>query len=247
MSYYVVHDWMVDELKLKGNELTCYAIIHSFSQDNKSFDGSLSYLANRCLSSKESIRLALNKLVAKGLIKKQETYKNGVKFCAYTSFKGGIQKSCIPSNKIGGGIQESCMGGIQKSCTNNKVLDIKEHTTLSGDLVLSPITNNSFKEKEKEKESAGVGKTNNPDVLIGNLATAFDSRKTIVNKTPINPNLKKFIATFSKDTQKRFYSWLDKSKSGKQLEPVSMLKALATIIRKPEQEIKDLYFSSINV
>lgn len=141
------------------------------------------------------------------------------------------------------------LGGqdVGQDADKDKERDIKKHTTLSGDLVLSPITNNSFKEKEKEKESAGVGKTNNPDVLIGNLATAFDSRKTIVNKTPINPNLKKFIATFSKDTQKRFYSWLDKSKSGKQLEPVSMLKALATIIRKPEQEIKDLYFSSINV
>lgn len=124
-GYVVIQGWMLTELHLKGNELLIYATIYGFSQDEESqFKGSLQYLADWCNSSKESARLCVNNLVARGLLIKEEDTINGVKFCRYRAVKpdpqeDGIQESCT-------GIQESCMdhtrklyGGIQESCINN--------------------------------------------------------------------------------------------------------------------------------
>lgn len=117
-KYISIQGWMVNELKLKGNDLLVYAIIYGFSQDNESeFTGSLSYLARWCNSTKNGVQKNLKKLVDAKLISKKSTIKNGVKYCSY---------SCIPYNKVVQGIQQSCTGhttelhgGIQQSCNNN--------------------------------------------------------------------------------------------------------------------------------
>lgn len=117
-KYISIQGWMVNELKLKGNDLLVYAIIYGFSQDNESeFTGSLSYLARWCNSTKNGVQKNLKKLVDAKLISKKSTIKNGVKYCSY---------SCIPYNKVVQGIQQSCTRhttelheGIQQSCNNN--------------------------------------------------------------------------------------------------------------------------------
>jgi hypothetical protein len=44
-QYINIQGWMVNELKLKGNDLIIFAIIFGFSQDQESwFNGSLQYL-----------------------------------------------------------------------------------------------------------------------------------------------------------------------------------------------------------
>ena len=117
-KYISIQGWMVEELKLKGNDLLVYAIIYGFSQDNESeFTGSLSYLATWCNSTKNGIQKNLKKLIDAKLISKKSTIKNGVKYCSY---------SCTPYNRVVQGIQQSCTGyttelhgGIQQSCNNN--------------------------------------------------------------------------------------------------------------------------------
>lgn len=117
-KYVSIQGWMVEELKLKGNDLLVYAIIYGFSQDDKSeFTGSLSYLARWCNSTKNGVQKNLKKLVDAKLISKKSTIKNEVKYCSY---------SCIPYNRVVQGIQQSCTGyttelhgGIQQSCNNN--------------------------------------------------------------------------------------------------------------------------------
>lgn len=129
-NYYVVQSFMVKDLKLKGLELSCYAIIYGFSQaEGQVFNGSLQYLADWTCSSKQAIMTALKKLVDKQLLTKTDKFVNGVKFVEYsaTDFTT-IQENCIGvSNKVEGGIQENCTPPIQENCTNNISNNLKNN------------------------------------------------------------------------------------------------------------------------
>ena len=71
-SYVVIQGFMINDLKLKGNELIIYAIIYGFTQDRQQeFNGSLGYLAAWTNSTNFGVSKALANLVAKGLIARQ--------------------------------------------------------------------------------------------------------------------------------------------------------------------------------
>ena len=119
-----IQAWMVTDLKLKGNDLIVYAIIFGLSQDGESkFYGSLQYLADWCGATKQGIQKNLKNLIEKNLIKKEETFNNGIKYCKY---------SCIPYNKVAYPIQQSCIP-MQQSCTNNINNNKSENKVLSKD------------------------------------------------------------------------------------------------------------------
>jgi predicted transcriptional regulator/rubrerythrin len=83
-NYITIQGWMVNQLKLSGNDLLVYAIIYGFSQDEESaFQGAMSYLAASVNASKRTVFDVLNRLVEKGLIVKKEFIKNGQKYCDY--------------------------------------------------------------------------------------------------------------------------------------------------------------------
>lgn len=83
-DFIVIQEFMVRELRLKGNELLVYAIIFDFSQTKEQkFSGSLRYLAGRINSTKQSVLNSLKSLMQKGYIKKEEQIINGVKYCSY--------------------------------------------------------------------------------------------------------------------------------------------------------------------
>lgn len=124
-SFFTVQAFMVNELKLKGNELLIYAIIFGFSQaENQFFTGSLNYLASWCgISSKTTVKTILNNLIDKGLLEKEDIYKNGVKYCKYkalTEIKSisipadEDKKNCNGISKIDTGYINNCYGGISK-------------------------------------------------------------------------------------------------------------------------------------
>lgn len=124
-SFFTVQAFMVNELKLKGNELLIYAIIFGFSQaENQFFTGSLNYLASWCgISSKTTVKTILNNLIDKGLLEKEDIYKNGVKYCKYkalTEIKSisipadEDKKNCNGISKIDMGYINNCYGGISK-------------------------------------------------------------------------------------------------------------------------------------
>ena len=124
-SFFTVQAFMVNELKLKGNELLIYAIIFGFSQaENQFFTGSLNYLASWCgISSKTTVKTILNNLIDKGLLEKEDIYKNGVKYCKYkalTEIKfisipaDEDKKNCKGISKIDMGYINNCYGGISK-------------------------------------------------------------------------------------------------------------------------------------
>ena len=114
-NYVVIQGWMVNKLKLKGNELLVYALIYGFSQsENQKYAGSLQYLADWTNSTKQGVLKNLKLLVEKGFIQKEERMINGIKFCEYyaTEFNGVL-------NKVEWGIKQSLTGGIKQSLTNN--------------------------------------------------------------------------------------------------------------------------------
>ena len=124
-SFFTVQAFMINELKLKGNELLIYAIIFGFSQaENQFFTGSLNYLASWCgISSKTTVKTILNNLIDKGLLEKEDIYKNGVKYCKYkalTEIKSisipadEDKKNCKGISKIDTGYINNCYGGISK-------------------------------------------------------------------------------------------------------------------------------------
>lgn len=83
-NYITIQGWMVNELKLKGNELLTFAIIYGFTQDGESrFQGSCAYIADWLGSSRQTALNMLNLLASKGLINKNEKLVNGIKVCDY--------------------------------------------------------------------------------------------------------------------------------------------------------------------
>lgn len=100
-SYITIQGWMVNDLKLTGNELLVYAVIYGFSQDGETkYTGSRQYLADWCGCSKPTIQAALNKLTERGLIIKDEIFSNGVKYCTYVANLTTSKEILLPGKKI---------------------------------------------------------------------------------------------------------------------------------------------------
>ncbi len=85
-NFYTVFGWMLNVLELKGNELTIFAIIYSFSQDGESeFTGSISYLQSFAnVDSKQTVYTMLERLNKKHFIKKRGFKEGNVQRYAYS-------------------------------------------------------------------------------------------------------------------------------------------------------------------
>lgn len=157
-NYYVVQSFMVKDLKLKGLELACYAIIYGFSQaEGQVFNGSLQYLSDWTCASKQAVMTALKKLVEKNLLTKNDKYINGVKFVEYSATDlTTIQETCIrESNKVEGGIQESCIPPIKETLPNNISYKKENNTTNNKELI--------------NKQSSAVAPNKYTNILIRNF------------------------------------------------------------------------------
>ena len=94
-NYYTVFGWMRNDLHLKGNELTIYALIYSFSQDGESeFKGSISYIKDFTGAGRTTIKSILASLEERGYIAKCNRNKDTGETNAYRA---------IPREEIRGG------------------------------------------------------------------------------------------------------------------------------------------------
>ena len=110
---------MINNLKLSGNELICYAVIYGFSQDEESyFMGSLTYLKGWMNASVPTVLKVLNSLVEKKLIAKREEIVDKVKRCYYQvtkeSLVGGTKESLVHINNNIRNNNKSISNDIQK-------------------------------------------------------------------------------------------------------------------------------------
>ena len=113
-NFYTVQGFMINKLKLKGNELSIYAIIYGFSQTgSQRYTGSLKYLMDWINTrSKQTVMNCLNSLLEKKYIDKEVYYKNNIKYCSY-----GVVQNLDHQSKI-------CNEGGPKIGHNN--INIKE-------------------------------------------------------------------------------------------------------------------------
>lgn len=122
-NYINIQGWMVTDLKLKGNSLLIYAIIYGFSQEEgQRFTGSLQYLAEWTNSTKRGVLKNLQTLVDAGLLEKEDTVVNGVKFCAYRRTKfieGSEQSSPGYGTEFAGGSEQSSPNNLPDMSNNN--------------------------------------------------------------------------------------------------------------------------------
>ena len=106
-NYVVITGEMITELGLKGNELLIYALINGFCQDEESqFYGSLAYLMEFTSLSKQGVINTLNSLMGKGLIEKNQTEINGVRFNSYRTI-GWMSNNLTTSQNNEGSKKES--------------------------------------------------------------------------------------------------------------------------------------------
>lgn len=104
-NYYVVQGWMINRLKLSGNELLTYAVIYGFSQnEGDSFGSGLNYLCQAIGYTKPSAIKCLQSLQEKGFIFKNKFAKNGVKntqyFCNLKALETATGKETLPVKKL---------------------------------------------------------------------------------------------------------------------------------------------------
>lgn len=147
-NYYQISGWMVNKLKLKGNELHIFGIIYGFSQDGENqFTGSLNYLSDWISSSRQTVIKTLKELEKKNYILKEQYEINNVKlnkYCVNLNYineliiSEGSQKIRPPVKNLDGGSQKNRLGvvkkldgGSQKIRPNNYIYnkDINKITT----------------------------------------------------------------------------------------------------------------------
>ncbi len=125
-NYVCLQAWMVKELGLKGSELIIYSLIYSFSQaDGNYFTGSLTYLSEWTGTTKRSVIDQLKRLQERGLIEKDETYINNVKFCKYRYRKDAVDFTT--SEKTSPGVVKKLHRGGEKTSPNNIVDNIDDN------------------------------------------------------------------------------------------------------------------------
>lgn len=160
-NFITIQGWMVNDLKLSGNELICYALIYGFTQDEESeIRGSLQYISDWLGISKQNVRLIIKRLVEKGLIIKRDEFINNVKFCRYTV--------CMKQPQ---GMNVSCMGGGNETATDNNSnnnKDNKEDTNVSKKVSFSPTEEekNMFEEFRKKYPGNKRGLKTELDLLV---------------------------------------------------------------------------------
>lgn len=90
--FILIHEWMVKEADLSGNELILFALIYGYSRDGNWFQGTISYICKRTGMSRNSAIRALHSLCEDGFLQKRDRPYKGMKYVEYQS---------VPSAKMG--------------------------------------------------------------------------------------------------------------------------------------------------
>ena len=122
-NYYVTYGWMVNELGLRGNELQIFALIYGFSQSNKQFNGSISYLAEWIGGRRATAQAVLDRLVKKGLITK-ETNSSGTPnvYKINVNLYGNRTPTCTETvHPLYGNRTPTCTETVHNNYINNNI------------------------------------------------------------------------------------------------------------------------------
>lgn len=206
-NYFIVQGWMINKLKLSGNELNIFAIIYGFSQDGVScFDGSAQYLADFCGISRVSALNILAKLTEKGFIQKTEKYIGKLKLCSYKTTTG---METLPVKNLNDGSKETLLGsketipvGSKETLPNNKYItnninnNISNSASPSGDDEL--FTVDSIPEKSK-KSHEKINYDKIESAYTDAFSELYPNGKCIINYGSVRKRIKQLLSTLSED------------------------------------------------
>ena len=123
--YFVIQDWMITALHLKGCELLVYAVVFGYSQKGAGcYFGSAAALAETLGVSRQTIVSTFKSLTERGLLIKTDDYHAGVHTCAY-AVNLDLSNNFTGCQEILQGCKEILQGDSQKTLHNNKSIDNK--------------------------------------------------------------------------------------------------------------------------
>lgn len=123
--YFVIQDWMITALHLKGCELLVYAVVFGYSQKGAGcYFGSAAALAETLGVSRQTIISTFKSLTERGLLIKTDDYHAGVHTCAY-AVNLDLSNNFTGCQETLQGCKEILQGGSQKTLHNNKSIDNK--------------------------------------------------------------------------------------------------------------------------
>lgn len=141
---------------LSITETVALAVVYGFCQDGESdFHGSYNYIARKCKVTRSWAVKIMNGLIAKGLVSKVVTEKNGVKYCSFRIVKGSVETT-PPVQKLHQGGVETTPGGSVETTPNNIDNKINRNKRES---VFTPPTLNEVRAFWRERPSM----TSDPD------------------------------------------------------------------------------------
>ena len=134
-EYIVILPPMISQLKLSGNNLIIFALIHGFTKDGlHKFYGSIDTICERTNLSRPTVISILKNLTDNGLLNKEEQVTNNIKTCLYTTnydeLIGGGKETLLPVKKLNWGSKETL--------PNNKTL-IDNKSIRKGKGTLTPL------------------------------------------------------------------------------------------------------------
>ena len=139
MGHIVIHDWMVNDLSLKGSELITYALIYGFSQDGESeYHGTVQYVAKWCGVTRSNASLVLSRLCEKGLLNRREVNERNQ---TYYNYSAVLNRTGCSETEQGGVLKQN--GGCSKT----------EHHNITDNINTKDILE---KKKYKEKKSSAL-------------------------------------------------------------------------------------------
>ena len=153
---------MKSKLKLKGNALMLFALIHGYSKDGKNTCRvSLSYMAEWLDTDKAAVSKLISKLAKAGYINKLEYYSGGVKCFEYTAnYEAMLVRSIrgeamgLESPSVKGGCQNDNGCQNDKKGLSKRQKSVVKMTTNNKDII---IYNNFFcaepAQQEEEKKN----------------------------------------------------------------------------------------------
>ena len=130
--YYVITQEMRDNLALAGNDLHVFAILHGYSQKEEGcYFGSAASLGERCGLSTKTVFRILKRLTDAGYVHKGEIFRDGVRYCTYTTDKMTYGGTNCPgsTDKMSHNIESDSDGFINKPLLSSSPVREKKSFT----------------------------------------------------------------------------------------------------------------------
>lgn len=118
---YTIHDFMTEQLHLKGTELLLYALVYNFSQDgNGCFYGSNDYAAQKVGCRRECISRTAASLVEAGLLSRSNGHHNGKPTIDYVAIVPDVCANMSQCAKNAHTLCENRTDSCAKNAHNNQ-------------------------------------------------------------------------------------------------------------------------------